>query len=156
MGSDFNIGMKGATRKTIDFERLLISYGYANVIKSETRLTSTSARLLDLFITNYDPTNVSSAVLSCCIGDHMPICMSVKAPESTKKMMKTCITLQSITENSLEAFQIEIRGTCWDKVFQENTAEKAYDSSLVPLWQYTGNTLSRKSEKSVQRFESLG
>lgn len=103
--------MKGVTCQTIDFERQLTSYGYASVIKSETRITSTLATMLDLLITNYDPTKVLSFILSSSIGDHMPICMYVKAAGSIQKMKKTCITLQSRTENSLEAFQIEIRGT---------------------------------------------
>ncbi|XP_040070446.1 uncharacterized protein LOC120843226, partial [Ixodes scapularis] len=42
-------------------------------IKHPTRMTNTSSSLLDLFITNYEDSMVTSGVLSTDISDHLPI-----------------------------------------------------------------------------------
>ena len=46
------------------------SYGLTNLITNPTRVTSSSATLLDHFITSNDTSEFQSFILTCDISDH--------------------------------------------------------------------------------------
>lgn len=73
LGGDFNIDMLKVSTSQHNFETILQSHGFTNVIKAATCITPNSTTLLDLFITNLDPNDTLGGVLTAPISDHLPI-----------------------------------------------------------------------------------
>ena len=65
---DINIDLNNFTQKTYDYQNLMNSYGLTNLITNPTRVTSSSATLLDHFITSNDTSEFKSFILTCDIG----------------------------------------------------------------------------------------
>lgn len=78
LGGDYNIDMSVCSARHHDLLNIMLSNGCINVTESSTRITMSSETTSDLFITNYDPSYVKSAVLSCPVGDHNPICIFIE------------------------------------------------------------------------------
>lgn len=77
---DYNIDMGVNTLTSTNFNNLLLSYGFDNVIKEPTRITTECESVLDIFITNLSSQDIIAGVLSCSISDHLPCSFVYKLP----------------------------------------------------------------------------
>lgn len=96
LGGDLNINMLSVDASQMSLDLLLRTHGLLNAIKMPTRVTITSSSLIDLFITNHDPSMITSGVIISDISDHLPIFMCVK--NMSKKKRSSTYSFQLISE----------------------------------------------------------
>lgn len=75
---DFNIDMLANTNEQRNMKMLITSNGCDNAITLPTRITKDNKTLLDLFVTNFDNTDITAGAISCGLSDHLPIFVMVK------------------------------------------------------------------------------
>lgn len=131
IGGDMNIDMGSENAATHEFVNTFVQNGCINAIESATRVTAASETTLDLFLTSYPPSCISSCVLAHCISDHMPICMYVESANIAIRRNESDILYQDISEQTLRAFQAELSEVNWDNILQENNAEMAYTKFIT-------------------------
>ena len=81
---DFNIDLKSDTSNT-NYLNALHSEGCINVITKPTRITATSATLLDHIYTNLTRNIAKRAILTYEISDHLPTFYTVKIKSTVEK-----------------------------------------------------------------------
>lgn len=127
-GGDFNIDMSATTSVTRNFNLLISTHGFLNVISTPTRITSYTSTCIDLFLTNFNPAYIKSGVLSGGISDHMPIFLSLN--QNIDKVNTRTRTGQCITENRLENFRNQLCQLDWSEVYCAIDSNTAYESFL--------------------------
>lgn len=84
-GGDFNLNVLEQNADTRNFNALLASSGFTNVISTATRITSSSSTALDLIITNIDTEVLSAGTICCDISDHCPVFLIYQSEHANKK-----------------------------------------------------------------------
>lgn len=130
VGGDLNINLLKNTAPATELSSIIQSNGFTNVITSPTRVTSTTASLLDVFITNYATEYTTSGVLSTDISDHMPIFFITDSQDSERCKNRDAFTYRLITPNTLEDFRKRIVETNWANVLAVTDANIAYESFI--------------------------
>lgn len=127
LGGDLNIDMLGSTNKQKDLSALLDSHFLSNVIVTPTRITDSSATLIDLFITNFPSDSVLSGTICTAISDHLPIYFMVHQSRCTTRQAASAIYYRAVNLTSLSRFRDQIEQTQWDDLFSITCADLAYD-----------------------------
>lgn len=128
-GGDFNIDMNNDSQIATDFDTIILSNGFVNVIKVPTTVTTESQTTLDLFITNCLQSSTEAGAISCCISDHLPIFLCVERSEIAAKKAHT-IFYQNITEPTLNAFRNALLHSNYSEINNLNDANEAYNSFI--------------------------
>lgn len=131
IGGDINIDMLKHSSCVSSLSNLMASYNHYNVIDSPTRITSSSATLLDIFITNCTQEIISSGVITSDVSDHLPIYLSFSKKSVQYDTNKKEIAYQVVTEKELHAFRQDILETSWDFVFKKKSSSLAYSEFLI-------------------------
>lgn len=148
IGGDLNINMLLDTTPRTEFEILLTTYGYANIITLPTRITVHTETLIDLFITNIDHVCLKAGILTTHISDHLPIFLCVNDSLSHKKNAESFRHFQHITPYNLDMFRNDIENADWNNVFAATDPDVAYDTFLESFKRlYIKNFPYKKNEK---------
>ena len=110
IGSDQNINLINASTQALTHEFLDINYinGILPVIDKPTRVTHSSATLIDNFYTNYEGM-YQSGILYSYISDHFPILLLFgKKHFQNNKKEKISFTYRKVTEPSLQSIKEEL------------------------------------------------
>ena len=75
---DIIIDLNNFTQKTCDYQNLMNNYGLINLITNPTRVSNSSATLLDHFFTSNDTSEFKSFILTCDISDHFVFFVAAK------------------------------------------------------------------------------
>lgn len=126
---DFNIDMSANDRFAKEFNTLLVSNGFVNLIDVPTRVTADNQSILDLFITNALPPKFEAGALSCALSDHLPVFLCMDRPVEAVKKQET-FTYQSITDDSLQAFRVSVIQQDWASITELNNGNEAYNAFL--------------------------
>lgn len=78
IGGDLNVNTLAPTCQQKELCSITVSSGACNMITSPTRISLDGDSLLDVFITNINPTLITADVIHTCISDHHGIFMSVE------------------------------------------------------------------------------
>lgn len=128
---DFNINMLEECNSVFEFNDILVSSGFKNLIITPTRITRTTSSVLDLLVTNIDTTVYNSGTIVSDISDHCPVFMaySTHSPKSIKQ--KQSFIAQHITQNGLQAFQQDILSQDWSPVTNKMDVNDAYNEFIT-------------------------
>ena len=110
---DFNINLLNMNNNVINYVTLLQSYNFFQTIIKPTRVTDTSATLIDHFWTNDTENYTKSGILYMNISDHFPIYSSFSI-NNTNTTDKLCITKRTYNENQINAFKEDLKQYDWD------------------------------------------
>lgn len=110
---DFNINLLNMNNNVINYTTLFQSYNFFQTVTKPTRVTDTSATLIDHFWTNDIHNYVKSGILYMTISDHFPIYSSFSVTNVTTTD-KVCITKRTYNENQINAFKEELKQYNWD------------------------------------------
>lgn len=91
LAGDFNVNLLENTKHQCNIFVILNSYGFTNLIKEATHVTTKGALLIVSFITNFESENTCSGVIAVHLSDHLPIFTVVLA--GTNKHRATSPTL---------------------------------------------------------------
>lgn len=128
-GGDFNINMNDGNQYSRQFNTVILSGGFINVINVPTRVTAESESTLDIFITNSVPFKMEAGVMSCLISDHLPVFLFLENAGPLPRKQE-CITYQRITDSTLHTFRDALLQTNWDDVRSTKNANEAYNQFL--------------------------
>lgn len=126
-GGDFNIDMLANTNLQKAMETLIISNGCENTITLPTRVTKDCETLLDLFITNIDKTNITTAVVSSDLSDHLPIILMVQKHNMEARKIRQRVVCQPITKAGLDSFRNELLQSDFEWLLEIENADDAYN-----------------------------
>ena len=123
---DFNCDMrpKKLAPDSKELRDLFNLYQFNQLIKSPTRITDSTAMLIDLVI-------ISSGVLDCAISDHslVFIISRAKKPRGGAKS----IVYRKFKNYSAEQFTSDLHTTSWDAIETSLTVEEAWESFKTTL-----------------------
>jgi len=109
LAGDFNLDLIKQDRHapTAEFLNNLASYSFLPVIHHPTRISDTSATLLDNFFINTTQFKMSSAIVYSAVSDHLPIALRL---ESTliKNVVPKIINKRVYDKDSLSRFYLEL------------------------------------------------
>ena len=107
---DFNIDLLKSNRIAIrNFLENLISYGLYPSITLPTRLTDSSATLIDNLFTNYQNCYHSSGILFSQISDHLPYYYTMQIKKNYSKDFKQIVFSRKYNEKSFQNMFLELQ-----------------------------------------------
>ena len=130
---DLNICfLKNESHKlTSEFLDLIYSYGVFPLITKPTRVTKTSATLIDHILTNNFDTNArhKQGILCSSISDHFSVFhIARNAKQSANNNLLPPVLRRNINHRNTQRFVNEINQINWQDVMDLNNAQAAYTS----------------------------
>lgn len=121
---DFNINMFS---KNPAWECTTSMFGLKQLITTATRVTSTSATLIDHIYTTNKARVVGTHVPQIGISDHFPVCCSwaLKADHSIKKHQHTTIRFRSLKHFNKDSFLFDLSKVSFSTVYIHTDPDKA-------------------------------
>ena len=109
----------------------LISHGQLPLITLPTRITPTSATVLDHISTSHRSDRYDSGIIQSSLSDHLPVFYVKHANVSSPppKYTKT----RKVNTNTIPAFENLLRSANWDIVTNENRPKQAFESFFETL-----------------------
>lgn len=128
-GGDFNIDMSINNHCSRDFDTVLASNGFANVLDVPNGVTAESQSTLHLFITNISHPKIRTGALSCPISDHLPVFFSMDSAAQKLKQPKV-IRYQRITDDALGAFWNALKRVDFNHILYLTNANETYNKFI--------------------------
>lgn len=132
LAGDFNLDLLKFDNHapTAEFLNNLLSYSYYPAIRYPTRISDTSATLIDNIFTNVGHFEISSAIIYCDISDHLPIALHFEI--SLNKKVRSDVTVKRIYDDqAMMHFHTELaKSENWQAVYSSlsvNDTAAAYD-----------------------------
>lgn len=127
---DFNIDLLkySIDNNVSDFVNMLFSNYYLPLITRPTRITNTTATLLDNIITNQFNRPVQSGLFYCDISDHLPVFQLTELNNQSKNGKgNTDVYVRSVSKESITALKNDLGLFCWDSIYGMENVNEAYD-----------------------------
>ena len=127
-----NILNSHSHQPTNEFINLMTSNSLYPLISKPTRITSSTATLIDNIFTNNLELNMNSGILYTGLSDHSPVSQvthlkMIVEPPCQKRFVRL------INSTTMSAFRFKLEGVDWSSVYSNNSANESYDtfSSLL-------------------------
>ena len=120
---DFNLDllMSDSFKPVSDMITLFHSYFYYCTITHPTRVTTTTATLIDHIWTNNLPENLSNGIVHCQISDHFPIFSTFKTNNNPCSNNKTIVkSYREYTDHNIEKFKDEMVKFDWQPFYESD------------------------------------
>ena len=128
---DFNLDLlqPEISKPTSDLISLFHSYFFFCSITHPTRVTNTSATLIDHIWSNNQNNNLLNGIIYCHISDHFPVysCFTTNNHVSSNNRATTTITYRAQSDTSVEKFMNDIASTDWTNFYNTQDASLCYD-----------------------------
>lgn len=123
---DFNVNITDTTSHIVnDFLNLMHSHLFMPLIQQPTRVTETSATLIDNIFTNCIGLSVKSGILCTDISDHMPVFCLMKCNYSVDNNGNSSV-YRVINEENIALFKARLMSVDWSVVYAEQCTQSAY------------------------------
>ena len=123
---DYNLNLLnvGLHEPTNDFLNQMYSFSLIPVITKPTRITESSATLIDNIFTNDIKADVKSGILYTDISDHFPIFMIIDHASFSRT--STFIEITDMKEENINTFENKLNDCDFSSVLECDNAEEAY------------------------------
>ena len=112
---DFNLNLlKHYENNVSDFINLMYSYLFIPLIIKPTRVTQTSASIIDHIWTNDLQNYQTSGIIFASISDHFPVFASFKLHESKLQHSETVIKKRIYNSDSINLFKSDLQNYAWE------------------------------------------
>ena len=127
LAGDFNIDLIKSNNHspTQDFLNTLLSYSFLPSIQNPTRVTESSATLIDNIFYDSSSCRIKSAVVYSDISDHFPVVIHINISPFTGK--KTEISSRSFRVKEIMKFNNDLNQIDWNECFQAEIVDKDPD-----------------------------
>ena len=123
---DFNVNISNTAGQNVnDFLNLMHSHLFMPLIQQPTRVTETSATLIDNIFTNCICLSLKSGILCTDISDHMPIFSLLKCNPSVGNDNNSPV-FHIINEENIAAFKARLMSVDWNVIYAEQCPQNAY------------------------------
>lgn len=116
-------------KATSDFLDALYSRGFYPLITKPSRITSTSATLIDNIFINELENNIKSGLIINDISDHLPVFVTYSSQMVNKKEEKCYKNVRIRTEEAVNKLRNDLLNEAWEGVYTESVND-AYESFL--------------------------
>ena len=124
---DFNFDLfkTGKHQATEDFYNNMLSHNHVPLIYKATRVTSTSATLIDNIFTNDPRINLTGIIIDD-ISDHFPIFATTN--KTIKNVTKIKVRYRKMDENAINNFINVLKDHSWESVMSQTNVNNSYDT----------------------------
>lgn len=137
---DFNIDLNKyhSNPDTAEFFDLLYSYSFVPLIDKPTRVSSSTASVIDNIFTNQSTTTHKSGVIKADISDHYPVfsMSEMSSPLKTDQILK----IRLFKPVNLEKFISLLTTESWEDTRSSNNAQTAFSSFINTLTTHYNNS----------------
>jgi hypothetical protein len=125
---DFNLDLikLNENKQVKEYVDLLFSFGFLQIVTRPTRLSSSSATLIDHIITNVSHPVYETSILTASISDHFPIFFNI--PFNRPPIKARTVESRNFSDANIAKFQNAIRNFNWNHVSDSNCAQEAYNN----------------------------
>lgn len=123
---DLNIDLLKQDGCVFEFVNAMYSYSFFPLITKATRVTDTSATLIDHIWVTRTENNINNYILQTDITDHFPV-VSQFTSCYLHKPEPVYITKRTITQAALETFINDLSEVGWNDVFESNCPDRSYN-----------------------------
>ena len=128
---DFNININADNNDCEAFLTTLSCIGLHQIIEKDTRITSTSASLIDHVYTNNVENITCSGTILTDISDHLPIFALIKQPGVPDELSSNSPNLSRSYRNfDNEKFCQNLHSEMWESVYKADNINIAYDNFI--------------------------
>lgn len=99
--------------------------GFLELVSIPTRISNTSATLIDHLYTNTMSNCYDTSVIISDISDHFPICHIIS--DKQKDIRPKYVEVQNFNENNIFAFKEALSNVNWDSVLNHDETQDSYD-----------------------------
>ncbi|MFZ2538187.1 MAG: endonuclease/exonuclease/phosphatase family protein, partial [Oscillospiraceae bacterium] len=108
------------------FVNQLLIHGFLPKIENPTRITNSSATLIDNILTNVHNTNITSGIWMADISDHLPIYLTLPYQKITHKSPQIFITKRFYSEENMNKFKTQLNNADWSPVYSATGSNNKY------------------------------
>jgi hypothetical protein len=125
---DFNIdALKyNSSNQVAEYIDLLFSFGLLQIVTKPTRVSDTSATLIDHVLTNVCCNNYETVALCSLISDHFPICHFL--PGSSNLNLPKTVEFRDFSDQAINRFKDSIQRWDWTHVTGSECAQTSYNN----------------------------
>lgn len=129
---DYNINLlKCDLSQTVDFLNAIHSFNFFPLITKPSRITSSSATLIDNILFNSYNFEVTSGLLMCDVSDHFPVFQFIQSSQLMSSYPKNGPnTYRKFSRNNIDHFKSAIGNIIWDEIFVSQDVNSAYSLFL--------------------------
>ena len=149
LGGDFNLNLLNADKHLpiSSFVETLFSHSLFPSINKPTRITKTSATLIDnIFVNPILCEHVTAGILTNIISDHCPV--FVISPFVSKEREKEVyVTKRHFSDRNKEKFRTALASHAWDSCLSENDCQLAFSKFYQQYKKFFDQSFPLKKEK---------
>lgn len=125
---DINIDVLSDTRSAKEFMNTIHTHACSNIVTLPTRITSTTATLLDVCVTNIENDH-RAGIIASDLSDHLPIfCIWPSATKKCSRKTTNCLLRRQITDESLNHFVSLLEQQSWNDILNDSKPNTAYQT----------------------------
>ena len=124
---DFNINLINSQTHSLtnDFLTTLIQHTFYPTINKPTRITRTSASLIDNIFTSHHPNNSLNGIVITDISDHYPV---FHITDITNNHKTRYTRTRRINKLNKDSFNIKLKDQDWDYIYNDPDTDNAYNN----------------------------
>jgi exonuclease III len=155
VGGDFNIDFTIRTsRDATKLIAMMQSFGLNDTITSPTRVTATSATIIDNFFVNFDKSLCHAINFDVGLSDHYAQIIYVLPPVNVKNNMKARFIIRRlISDSSKKMFSKYLTTSNWDDIYSTDNTEIKFEIFMA-IFRYGFNSffpIKRKKIKDTRK-----
>ena len=128
---DFNVNFLNESERKTQLLLLLNSFNLFNIVQQPTRITQNNSSLIDnIFIDNKRKYSYEVFQMINGLSDHDAQCLIIKKINNLNKYKMKGTVIRIVNKDSIVQFQNEISKESWEKIYQSNEVNEAYNKFL--------------------------
>ena len=135
---------------TNDFINIMSSYSLYPSITKPTRITPTSATLIDNIFTNSN-SNQTSGIIVADVSDHLPVFISTDLKVYRMKNDKVDAEVRQLKDHNIKYFKSELSKVAWEIEFSGDDVNKVYGNFINKFNYLYNNVVQHQQERSIIR-----
>ena len=124
---DYSIDLLKYNSHSETFLNQLLSYGFFPKIDGPTRITDSTATLIDNIITNVHLTNVFSGIWTAAVADHLAVFITL--PHSIARRKRSTVFEQTriYSTQNFDDFKNKLQDVSWNSVYETSDCNEKYN-----------------------------
>ena len=129
---DFNLNLFEihSDQHVNSFIELFFSYSFVPLITKATRITPSSATLIDNVFVNDINRVFRSGILMSDISDHLPIFLICKSNQRINSNVQQTYYKRDMSHSNIDKFRNTLAAHCWESVLRKDSCDSAYEVFL--------------------------
>ena len=120
---------------TVDFINTVLTNVFYSLFDKPTRITSSSAELIDNIVTNFHSHVLSPAILLTAISDHLSVLVTIQSKTKIKQIQthKNFFYKILINESTVSKFRTDMIEYDWSNVYLNQNTKNSYTAFIEKI-----------------------